>query len=216
MIWGPQLLLFECISHPYGYSKRMCWKGAVAIFYTSFWAHLCLCTVGSYASLSVCLSVTGPKLHWTKKFYLKKTASCESVSHFKLTVCMSVSHRQVCSLQRQVAFFLKMQGKIARPALRNKRPLPNAFGSIFPFVLPSVLRKYLQGVQCWYATQVIMTMSITGDIFSQSCTVADHIYFGLWLQIYFLVPNAFYTYKSTYRISWIFTEVSCIFATNLL
>ena len=44
------------------------------ICHTDFWAHLCLCTVGSYASLSVCPSVcdwtknqTGPKFRLDKK-----------------------------------------------------------------------------------------------------------------------------------------------------
>ncbi len=42
-----------------------------------FWAHLCVCTVGSYASHSVCLSVrmsvTGPKFRLDKKSPDKKS-----------------------------------------------------------------------------------------------------------------------------------------------
>ena len=38
-----------------------------------FWAHLCLCTVGSFASLSVRPSITGPKLRRLENnLYLKK------------------------------------------------------------------------------------------------------------------------------------------------
>ena len=35
-----------------------------------FWAHLCVCTVGSYASLSVCLSVTRPKFIFHEPLHL--------------------------------------------------------------------------------------------------------------------------------------------------
>ena len=60
-----------------------------------FLAHLCLCTVGSYTSLSVCPSdVTWPKLKTRKKFI------CLSAS------CKSTKHWQVGSLQCQVAFFV--------------------------------------------------------------------------------------------------------------
>ena len=45
-----------------------------------FWAHMCLCMVGSYPSPSVCPSVTGPKVarKWftSKKSFTYTSASC--------------------------------------------------------------------------------------------------------------------------------------------
>ena len=38
-------------------SSHIFWLFSSEILKRYFWAHLCLCTVGSYASLSVCLSV---------------------------------------------------------------------------------------------------------------------------------------------------------------
>ena len=50
--------------------------GRAGRFSSDFLAHLCLCTVGSYASLSVPLSVTGPKLRRLENnSHLKKHSS---------------------------------------------------------------------------------------------------------------------------------------------
>ena len=40
-----------------------------------FWAHLCHCTVGSYASLSVCPDVMSEKIRLVKNSYLRKHQS---------------------------------------------------------------------------------------------------------------------------------------------
>ena len=82
-----------------------------------FWAHLCLCTVGSYASLSVCVSVrchftrihdyTPSKKKFTRKYFISQIASLW-VSPYNLVHCKSLRHWQVGSLQRQVAFFSLM------------------------------------------------------------------------------------------------------------
>ncbi len=52
-----------------------------------FWAHLCLCTVGSYASLSVCLSVcllvTPPIFRLENNSYLRKYVHISSVMSFQ-------------------------------------------------------------------------------------------------------------------------------------
>ncbi len=57
----------------------------LANWHIYFWAHLCVCTVGSYASLSVCLWLDQIRLdrnsdltksHWTKSHWLNQTAKC--------------------------------------------------------------------------------------------------------------------------------------------
>ena len=53
-----------------------------------FWAHLCVCTVGSYASLSVCMSVTWPKFRLDQKSLDKKSY---------LQNRLTYSHQILCS-----------------------------------------------------------------------------------------------------------------------
>ena len=55
----PKLIAFSVMTEKVPLSKS--WSATPVLNY--FWAHLCLCTVGSYASLSVCPSVW---CHWTK------------------------------------------------------------------------------------------------------------------------------------------------------
>ncbi len=62
----------------------------------SFWAHLCLCTVGSYASLSawssVCLLLHSQKelAHWTVNVTVQNYACCKmNICQFLLQVCKS-------------------------------------------------------------------------------------------------------------------------------
>ena len=79
----------------------------------SFWAHLCVCTMGSYASPSVCLWSLDQNHRLVKKSYLAKYESnsmmrignCNSEVKFWSKINKSC-HLHVCSLQCHVAFLL--------------------------------------------------------------------------------------------------------------
>ncbi len=129
-----------------------------------FWAHLCLCTVGSYASLSVCpwldqksldqnsldqnsldqnsldQKSTGlcqwqfhlTKIHLTK-IHMLQINSMIAIANWNSWV-KSIGHVywQVCSLQRQVAFF----------KLRTKcRDCQNALQALDPYLIPERQKK---------------------------------------------------------------------------
>ena len=52
--------------------KKNIWVDLIFLARPCYWAHLCLCMVGSYASLSVCPSVIWPKFRLENNSYLKK------------------------------------------------------------------------------------------------------------------------------------------------
>ncbi len=93
-----------------------------------FWAHLCICTVGSHASLSVRLSICPMSLDqnsrqennswyickqllaiyqihrwWCMALNCKLQVCLWVIASNQSAFCMCVSYWQVCSLQRQVA-----------------------------------------------------------------------------------------------------------------
>ena len=120
-----------------------------------FWAHLCVCTVGSYASqsvcMSVCLSVTWPKFILEKKSLDKKSYKGYSIKcslhsaytastplHCRYTTVQAGPwQRQVGSLQRQVAFL--------QPFCSLDANIPHVAGITWAFIFDGTEPIYVAG-----------------------------------------------------------------------